>query len=159
MAKGNNFALVRKPSSAVEKTAPGAKRVLAAIVAETIALAEVKTLIEFSPNKSPLLESWCQKGESYYDGRNTPQDCVEAAKWFRMAAEKGHAKAQYWLGWLYHDGRGGITQDWTEAAKWYREAASQGNADAQYALGIYFGDIVNDTEKVEWLRKAAEQGY
>lgn len=34
----NNFALVRKPSSAVEKTAPGAKRILSGMVADALVL-------------------------------------------------------------------------------------------------------------------------
>lgn len=34
----NNFALVRKPSSAVEKAAPGAKRILSGMVADALAL-------------------------------------------------------------------------------------------------------------------------
>jgi hypothetical protein len=55
--------------------------------AETIALAETKALIELLPNKSPLLESWCRKGECYYDGRGVPQDCVEAARWFPLLLE------------------------------------------------------------------------
>jgi len=40
MNEKNNFALVRKPSSAVEKAAPGAKRILAGIVADTLPLAK-----------------------------------------------------------------------------------------------------------------------
>jgi DNA-binding response OmpR family regulator len=37
--KPGNFALMRKPSSAVEKAAPGAQRILSGIVADTLALA------------------------------------------------------------------------------------------------------------------------
>jgi TPR repeat protein len=159
MNEKNDFALVPRPSSAVEKTAPGVKRVLSGMVFETLAMPKVKALKEFSPNIHSHLEGWYRKGKNYYDGEDVLEDFVEAEKWFRMAAEKGHAKAQYWLGWLYHDGQGGITQDWTEAAKWYREAASQGNADAQYALGICFRHTLSVAETVEWLRKAADQGY
>jgi DNA-binding response OmpR family regulator len=38
MNKKNDFALVRKPSSAVEKAAPGAKRVLSGMVTDALAL-------------------------------------------------------------------------------------------------------------------------
>src|ERR1039457_4409993 len=38
MKDKSDFALVRKPSSAVEKAAPGAKRVLAGMVTDTLAL-------------------------------------------------------------------------------------------------------------------------
>ncbi|MGA2030018.1 MAG: tetratricopeptide repeat protein [Verrucomicrobiota bacterium] len=157
----NNSALVTRPASAIEKAAPGAKRVLARMVAEMIALAETKALLEFSPNKSLLLESWCKKGESYCDGRSVPKDFVEAARWFRMAAEKGHVRAQFWLGSFYQAGQLGIMQNWTEAVKWYRKAAEQGNADTQHNLGFcyYNGEGVqkNYTEAVNWFRKAAEQ--
>lgn len=40
--KGGECALVRKPSSAVEKAAPGAKRILSGIVADAHALAKIK---------------------------------------------------------------------------------------------------------------------
>jgi len=36
----DNFALVRKPSNEVEKSAPHAKRILSGIVADTLALAK-----------------------------------------------------------------------------------------------------------------------
>jgi TPR repeat protein len=67
------------------------------------------------------------------------RDFPQAAKWYRMAAEQGHADAQYNLGVLYDRGDGrGIAQDFQEAAKWYRMAAIQGNAEAQFNLGILY---------------------
>ena len=39
-------------------------------------------------------------------GRGTPQDDVEALRWYRMAAEQGHANAQFNLGLMYVIGRG-----------------------------------------------------
>jgi response regulator RpfG family c-di-GMP phosphodiesterase len=44
MDKNNGFALVRKSSSAVEKAAPGAKRILSGMVADAHALAKNKEL-------------------------------------------------------------------------------------------------------------------
>jgi hypothetical protein len=43
MNEKNDSALVTRPSSAVEKDAPGAKRVLASMVADTLALARNET--------------------------------------------------------------------------------------------------------------------
>ena len=64
---------------------------------------------------------------------------AEAAKWFRRAAEQGHAIAQNNLGELYSGGVG-IPQDEFEAVKWFRCAAEQGLAQAQFALGSrYYG--------------------
>jgi uncharacterized protein len=45
-------------------------------------------------------------------------------KWFRLAAEQGHAKAQYNLGTMYMYGQG-VLQDYVEAHKWYNLAASR----------------------------------
>ena len=175
MSEGNDFALVPKRLSAVEKAAPGAKRRMSGIMAETLALAEAKSLVKLSPNKSPLLESWCQKGESCVKRRNTgrgvPQDHVEAAKWFRMAAEKGHAWGQYRLGEFYRTGLNSYYVDTTpdvllrdriEAEKWLRKAAEQGLAEAQFSLARCYMRVdwvsKDDQEALRWLNKAAEQG-
>ena len=54
-----------------------------------------------------------------------------------MAAEQGHAGAQYNLGLRYATGRG-VPEDDAEAVRWYRMAAEQGHAGAQYALGFMY---------------------
>ena len=40
----------------------------------------------------------------YRNGEGVPQDYAEAVKWFRLAAEQGHACAQTLLGAIYHNG-------------------------------------------------------
>ncbi|MEE9608205.1 MAG: tetratricopeptide repeat protein, partial [Myxococcota bacterium] len=62
-----------------------------------------------------------------------PEDNTEAVKWFRKAADQGHARAQNKLGMMYAHGKG-VSEDDTEAVKWYRRAAGQGDAAAQYRL-------------------------
>jgi TPR repeat protein len=42
----------------------------------------------------------------FNDGRGVPQDCAEAAKWYRLAAEQGNAAAQNNMGNNYYDGDG-----------------------------------------------------
>ena len=42
----------------------------------------------------------------YDNGRGVPQDDTEAVKWYRKAAEQGHAEAQNNLGVMYLNGRG-----------------------------------------------------
>jgi TPR repeat protein len=160
MKERNGFAVVRRPMSSVERTAPGANRVSVGMVAETIALAETKALIELSPNKSPLLESWYQRGIKYYFGKDAPQIYSEAVRWWRKAAERGHAKAQFNLGCCYRDGQG-VPQDYVEAVKWHRKAAEQNLAAAQGELGDCYargeGVPEDQVEAVKWYRKAAEQ--
>src|SRR5438309_9048594 len=63
-------------------------------------------------------------------------------KWYRKAAEQGHADAQFALGACYANGRG-VGKDEVEAGKWYRKAAEQGHAEAQCRL----------------VHKAAEQSH
>jgi TPR repeat protein len=88
-------------------------------------------------------------------------DAAEEVKWYRKAAEQGHATALNELGNMYYHGRG-VPQNDSEAVKWYRKAAEQGNAMAQYDLGWMYqngrGVPQNDSEAAKWYRKAAEQG-
>jgi hypothetical protein len=60
----------------------------------------------------------------YDSGRCVPQDNVEAAKWYRMAAEQGNAEAQIHLGFLFENGRG-VPRDYVLAHMWYDLAASR----------------------------------
>jgi len=73
----------------------------------------------------------------YDNGEGVPQDYAEAVKWYRLAAEQGHAKGQYNLALMYDNGEG-VPQDYAEAVKWYRLAAEQGVASAQTNLGLMY---------------------
>ena len=79
---------------------------------------------------------------------------------FRPLAERGHADAQYFLGYMY-DWGDGVSENDAEAARWYRRAAEQGHAGAQLFLGhsYNFGEGVSedDTEAAAWYRRAADQ--
>jgi TPR repeat protein len=79
------------------------------------------------------------------------KDFVQAAAWYRKAADQGHASAQYNLGVCYRDGAG-VAMNAFEAAKWYRKAAEQGHAEAAKSLDEFH------TESLTRFRKAAEQG-
>lgn len=56
---------------------------------------------------------------------------------FKPLAEKGDAKAQYFMGFLYHHGYG-MKRDEVEASKWFRMAADQGEWQSQYYLGVIY---------------------
>jgi len=103
-----------------------------------------------------------ETGLNYETGDGVEKDFAEAAFWFRKAAEKGHAYAQYFLAWLYKDGGEGLERDLNEAAFWFRKAAEKGHADAQYDLGFlyeYGEGLERDlNEAKKWYRKAADQG-
>ena len=65
------------------------------------------------------------------------KDYSEAMRWYRKAAEQGHADAQLKIGFLYHNGLG-VEQDYSEAMKWCRKAAEQGYANAQNGMGLLY---------------------
>jgi TPR repeat protein len=163
MAENDNLALVPKPPSAVEKAAPGVKRILSGMVGDALDLAR-KTSSKEVDVEDTQLENWFQTGEKYRYGKGVPQNYTEAIKWFRMAAEKGHAKAQYSLGSCYLSGNflEGLPKDEMEAVKWFRKAAEQNHPYAQFALGYryYTGEGVEQdyVEAAKWYRKAADQG-
>lgn len=55
------------------------------------------------------------------NGLGVAADSTEALKWFRAAALKGAAHAQYKVGRMYEEGIG-VAKDVSEAVKWYRMA-------------------------------------
>ena len=65
------------------------------------------------------LTRWRGEGPN---GEVALKDPEEAVRWFRMAAEQGHAEAQYSLGVAYDTGEG-VPEDDAEAVRWYRMAA------------------------------------
>jgi len=56
-------------------------------------------------------------GVAYYNGQGVSKDSAESMKWFRMAAEQGHAGAQCILGISYSDGHV-VPQDYLLAYFW-----------------------------------------
>lgn len=102
---------------------------------------------------------------------------ISAAYWYSKAAEQeysgalydlqrlaqdGSHDAQYYLGFMYEYGKGGISQDDVEAGRWYRRAAEQGNDLAQYNLGDMYaqgrGVPQNDVQAYAWYNIAGAQG-
>ena len=75
-------------------------------------------------------------------------------------AERGDARAQFWLGVAYERGKG-TEQDFGQAFKWLLESAKQGNAEAQNVLGQMYQDaegVPQDyRQAAKWYRAACEQ--
>jgi len=72
-------------------------------------------------------------GRMFEEGQGVAQDTAEAIRWYRLAAEQGHADAQYNLGRMFEEGQG-VAQDTAEAIRWYRLAAEQGNVFARVVV-------------------------
>ena len=68
------------------------------------------------------------------------EDAKEAVKWYRKAAEQGHASAQYNLGVAYEVGEGVLEDDVTAYA-WYNIAAANGNGIAKINKSIVVKDM------------------
>ena len=78
-----------------------------------------------------------------------------------MAADKGYARGQSGLGYLYSQGFG-VPKGDAEAFYWYRKAADQGYAKAEYNMGNMYrygrGVTQSRDEAARWLGRAAMQG-
>ncbi len=98
-------------------------------------------------------------GRKYYLGTNVTENKAEAAKWFEMAAAKGHDKASYYLGVMHLYGDG-VQKNAARAEELLAVAAKKNHIDAQYELGnfYYFGHNGNKDIKqaVTWYKAAAE---
>ena len=68
----------------------------------------------------------------YEKGRGVRQDYAEAVKWFRSAAESGHASAQYNLAFMYAMGLG-LPRNEVLAHMWFDLAALKGAAEVSKA--------------------------
>jgi len=84
-----------------------------------------------------------------------------AARYYRMAAEKGDARSSNRLGVMLERGMG-VPVDSQEALHWYRIAADAGNADAEYNVGRFYEEgIAVPTDMAtarRWYEQAAKAG-
>ena len=98
-----------------------------------------------------------KRGEKAYEDQNY----TEAMRWYRAAADQGHAQAQLHVGNLYTDGEG-VTRDHEEALRWFRKAADQGDNEALNNIGWFYlsgwGISQDYGLAMEWFRKAADKG-
>ena len=106
-------------------------------------------------------------GETYLKGRDNDKSLPaierlsKAARWFRRAAEKGHAPSQYRLATLYELGKG-APKNRSKAMKWYELAAKSGHVKAMHNLAVLSingsARSANYPKAAEWFTKAAEHG-
>lgn len=86
---------------------------------------------------------------------------TEAAAFYQIAAERGHAYAQSQLGMMYALGFG-VRHDWPSSIKWLVASAKQGDTDANYALGGFYSDgrgVLPDRKvATQYYQKAARAG-
>lgn len=103
---------------------------------------------------------------------------AEAARYFKVAEEKGDVESLYYLGkiydtdgtvmlvngqWTSQDGQmvNGVLKSDNDAFSWYKKAAEKGHIPAERQLAILYESgrglpVAEPTEAVKWYRKAAE---
>lgn len=88
-------------------------------------------------------------------------DHIEAFKYYKMAADQGHAAAQYNCGISLVNGEG-ISENKIEAFRYFQLAANQGYVDAQHSCGVMLyngeGIDVNLPEAFRYFKMVADQG-
>ena len=100
-------------------------------------------------------------GVAYATGDWTgPKDLAEAARWYRLAAEKGEADSQYDLGFMLLLGEGG-PKNIEEGIVWLERAAEQGQFSAFRLLADCYEngycDVPRDAEKAALWRGKVEE--
>jgi len=97
------------------------------------------------------------QGDKFFAAENY----TEALKFYRQAAEAGHAGAQNSMGWCYQKGYG-VKQDSAEAFRWYKKGAENGDSTAQGNVGWCYengyGVKQDYAEAYKWYKKGAEAG-
>ncbi len=111
--------------------------------------------------KDPSAGQDHKRGLLFYKGIGVDKDFKKAARWFKQAARKGHARAQYNLGIMSYLGQG-VPQDYAQAAVWFKKAGEQDHAGAQYNLGFLYyegkGVEKDDLQAFMWIDRSANLG-
>lgn len=107
-------------------------------------------------------------GLKFANAAGAAQDFVQAAEWYRKAADQRHSTAQFNLGVMYAQGQG-MAKDDAQSVIWFGKAAQQGDAGAQFRMGknchrASFSRVTQDAtesriEAYKWYQLAATQGY
>ncbi|NTJ41302.1 hemagglutinin [Agrobacterium larrymoorei] len=100
-------------------------------------------------------------GVRYTDGVGVAADRAEAAKWYKLSADRGLAVAQYRLGNMYEKANG-VERNLPEAKRYYEMAARQGNAGAMHNLAVLLtSDAAGQPDfkaAADWFIQASDLG-
>lgn len=75
---------------------------------------------------------------AYWEGLVAPLENQPNMAALHWAAQQGDHRAQTYLGFLYYNGKEGLSQDFSQAEYWWWQAAGWGNAAAQYDLAVMY---------------------
>jgi TPR repeat protein len=103
--------------------------------------------------KSGNIDAQHEIARLYLSGDGVEKNIDIAKKWFLLAAEKGHAKANFELGRIHYN-----ENDRNKARPFLESASSEGIADAQYLMGEICSFAFNEYKKaIEFYYLAARQ--
>ncbi len=110
----------------------------AAVLLVTLAMTPFQTAAAssfqkvYASSNQALLTKW---GRRYERGERVRKNVDRAIRLYCKAAKKGHAPAQYHLGWMYANGNG-VQRNDALAAAWLRKAASKNHLQARNTLKL-----------------------
>ena len=112
-----------------------------------------------TPSPNPDAEKLFKEGVAYeFNGDN-----ANAFYYFVMAADYGHAEAQYKAGYYYHRGVSGIIPNPKFAFQYFQKSAEQGNRKGLLWTGWYYhyGVYVEQNYDIayDYYVKARDQGH
>ncbi|MFP6584654.1 MAG: tetratricopeptide repeat protein [Candidatus Hydrogenedentota bacterium] len=120
--------------------------------AESVDLKELARLVSEGDG-----EAMYQLGVIYEEGLELPPNADRAMEWFMLAADEGHAIAQYRAGRVYL-----AKGNYPTAIELLGASARQGHARAQYTFGLMHeagrGMNRSDRQAVYWYTESARQG-
>lgn len=105
------------------------------------------TQLTFDQTKQELKFRSQSAQDLYNTVSHETHDPLLKFKWLLIAAEKGCAEAQAFVGWCYKKPSCGCLQDWVQSLYWYTKAAKQNNLEAQHMLETFF--VINDVPKTK----------
>ena len=99
---------------------------------------------------------------AYESGNGVRKSTVQAARWYRPAAQHGNALAQLHLAHLVQIGARDLKKNLPLAAQLFEAAAKQGNHEAEYWTGYGYEQgegVAKDLKAaIQWYQKAADAG-
>lgn len=114
-------------------------------------------LAEPPRNREPDAEECFARGSALLHEK----DFSSAVEWYSRAAELGHVRAQFILGYSYAIGRG-VEADPARALEWYLASAEQGNMQAMLRVAECYesgnGTDADMAQALVWYEKAAVLG-
>jgi len=115
----------------------------------------------FGQPTSSLVQQELRLGGDYLVGRGVAKDPVQAAWWYRKAADQGDPDAENQLGYFYLWGIG-VDRDETEAFRWFARAAAAGCQAAKLNLAVmYFKGVGTPRDSsiaLDLMTQLAEKG-